>query len=134
MVRIFPTLVLTGEHFSPEATERRCNLKFQSKVEPGSTSKRGTQQALGTAILALGAEDGAAELPLAVVQEVVRLVPKLQESGAEDLTLHLNVEYDEQCNFEVDPEVLQGIAASGTALTVSCYPIGAEEFQARYGG
>jgi hypothetical protein len=122
MVRIFALVKASGPRFSPAEAMRALGVTLDHTAEPGSRGSSGKTRAHGSGVLRVGPVEGAAFLSVEVAQDAVAQLAALRTFGAEDAHVHLDVEYDAQCNLEIEPAVLAVLARGGAALTVSCYP------------
>ena len=124
MITIVANLVAAGDRFSPEAFEKEFGIAFTRKNEPGSIAStgryRGRAMPYGSGTLVddwTGCDERSLLGSLVLRADVVAACRRL---GADSLTIHLDVEYDEQCNFDFSEEVIGAIHSLGVPLTVSC--------------
>lgn len=135
MIKPRATLRLQGSAFSPSSVEERTGLRFTASQERGELGRLGRYAGrpipygsaelactVNSALLASPDEEffGAAE----------RLVRAGEALGVESAVLHVDIEFESQCNFEFSQAFLAAVLRIGAPLTVSCYEAeGTEEFR-----
>jgi len=122
MVRVFTKIFTAGQCFSPADAERALGVTFELANEPGARGRSGRILDDGAAWLRIGPPEGAPTLSAATASEAVARLDALRTLGASDPTIHVDVEYDGQCNLELEPDVLGILASSGATLALSVYP------------
>lgn len=129
LVHLDYTLRASGETFSPTAAEARSGIQFSAKGEPGETATtgryRGQPRPYGWAELRSPSDvDGGPGAPF--LQAASALVAASTAFGASECTLHIDVAFREQCNFEMSCAAIVGLAKLGLPVTVSCFQDEAE--------
>ena len=126
MVKIFPSCRLQGDGFSPVNAEKHTGLRLEVKQEPGEIAVRGRfagrPAPFGSAVLRgdpKNREDATSE------EVFLRLldahIDSFRAVGATDIVIHLDVEYDTQCNLEFEPEFIAALHRIGLPVRVTCY-------------
>ena len=57
----------------------------------------------------------------ALALKLPALARDLKALGAEEITLHLDVIHDGQCNFDISPILLKAVTAANVVFTISCW-------------
>lgn len=117
---------LYGEHFAPSEAEKISGVTFDEKKERGDIGVIGKYKGIpipyGSASINFVHPGGEADLlpvdmPLLNILEC--FIPSFRTTGAEEITLVVNVFYTVQCNLELSPELLQRLAGLGIPLCIS---------------
>ena len=126
MVRKYPSCSLWGNTFSPKAVEAKTGIVFDKENEPGDIAISGPYRnqptPYGSAYISLQVDPSSCD-PLSPesFQILARNIPVAMEAGATDIVIHCDVDYYGQCNLEMSPEFLAGIADLGVPFTISCW-------------
>src|SRR5438309_9423725 len=95
--------LIQGSKFSPALAEKRTGVRFDEKNEPAENGVagryRGKPIPYGSATLGLAPGDPGHNLD-ALLHSLERSLDGLRSAGAEDITVHCTVHYEDQCNFE----------------------------------
>jgi hypothetical protein len=126
MVEIGGYCHLHGDTFSPSKVEAEFGVRFQSKNEPGEIGTtgryRGKPVPYGSACYVFGNDrsEKAFRIDPPLI-DLLRNRQRLQEAGVTDVSLHFDVAYTDQCNFEMDPAFLKAAAELDLPVTITCY-------------
>ena len=121
--------VISGAEFSPSAAERATQELFAEKIEPGEICQRGryrgkpAPQGWGKRDFSVPAED--ADLISAqssMLATLERCVPIYKTAGAQEIILHFNVAYSNQCNLQLTAPLLRRLANLGVDVSLTCFP------------
>jgi hypothetical protein len=102
-------------------TEKAGNIVFSEKNEPGATGNAGRYRSkpipYGSATLESDPPD---DLD-ALLDILTCSIAKFREAGADDITLHCDVFYSGQCNFEFSVNQIACLSKLKIPITISCY-------------
>jgi hypothetical protein len=113
--------IVQGERFSPRIAAEIAKVKFDKAIEPGEVVDRGKYR--GRPSPRGWASLSSSEPSIgSFLKKMERVVPILRASGADRISLHLCVEYRQQCNWELTTTEIGLLAGIGLPLLVSCYP------------
>jgi hypothetical protein len=127
-IRVEGYWAISGAEFSPSAAERVTQVLFTEKTEPGEIGARGryrgrpAPQGWGQCAFAVSPED--ADLVSAHSEVLVtfeRCVPMYRAAGAQEIMLHFNVSYSNQCNLQLSAPLLRRLAELGVDVTLTCF-------------
>jgi len=124
MTSITFTMRLQGVAFSPAEAETRSGLAFTMRVEPGTivSSGRYSGSALPYGWAELRCDADAHGHPGEKFFFEASILAGVGAScGATQRVLHIEVAYQDQCNFEWSCESLSAVARLGLPVTVSCF-------------
>jgi hypothetical protein len=122
MVETTVFCIIEGSNFSPIMAEKLTGIKLRNKNEPGDISQR-TKLPIpfGNAEFEID-KNGDADPIEDAIQNLALHHANLLKAGANTFTIHLIVEYDGQCNFQIDSSIIAQISQVGANLTFSCVP------------
>lgn len=131
MHRDWVVLRMCGGEFSPEATEAAAGILFTKKHEKGELGHHGRHKGqpvpYGFAELAVAEPSGFLQVPNEEFFGSARKVLDAARGlGAVDASIHIDVEYDVQCNLEISPAVQEAVGRLGVPITITCW-MGGEE-------
>jgi hypothetical protein len=131
IVKEIAVLTMYGEEFSPAAAAAQLGLKFSTVHERGEIGTigryRGQPIPYGAASIEIesvpstGAHTGELEGAALLADQAGKSLGVLRALGADEITLHVDICFDAQCNFVILPETLHRIARMGIGLSISCY-------------
>ncbi len=126
MIRLFPYCWMCGETFSPRTVERRAGIVFDAKDEPGEIARSGRYRDQpnphGSASIDFVHDRSSCDpLSMESLNFLAENIPIFREAGAEDIGIHCDVDYSDQCNLAMSPEFLVAVASLGVPLSFSCY-------------
>ena len=116
-----------GENFSPALAEKETGVSLDDKIEVGDIGKIGRYKdkriPYGSACLRLIEMKGESlETTLKVMTDILmEHIDSFRSNGTDSITLHFDVNYENQCNLEFSPELIKRISTLGVPLTISCY-------------
>ena len=114
---------MQGEKFSPKIVENELGIKFSEKNEPGEIGVlgryKGKKYELGGAILK--SPEGIDESLNWILNVLCKHKNYLLKCGVEDINLTLNIEYENQCNFELTKKHLSQLTSLNIGLAITCY-------------
>lgn len=124
MLVSYSTCILKGKGFSPKQAEDVMGIKFDVKNEVneiGIVGKyKGRQVPFGSGtIKSLADKDELCEKY--VLNLVHEYIYELKDIGVEEIIFSIAIEYEEQCNFELDRDFITKLASLGVPLGISCY-------------
>lgn len=116
------TLRASGEDFSPAAAEARSGIQFSEKGEPGEIATTG--RARGQPRPYRWAELRSPNAPnggpsAAFVRAASALAAASVACGASECTVHIDVAFRDQLNFELSRSSIAGLAKIGLPVTIS---------------
>lgn len=132
MIDIRSYFLISGGEFRPSLLERMAaGLQVRMSVDAGDIGSsgrfKGKSTPVGSALVEL-TEDAANVSGIHPEERLVDLLVEnvsiLRSCGADDIVFHLNVEYDGQCNFEIDPSLLKKLSLIDAHLAITCYQAG----------
>jgi hypothetical protein len=118
-----------GEFFSPGKLGQMTGYPVEDAVEPGTVGKIGkyrgepTPYGAGEWRFSTGKDVPYGPVFELAVQRLECHVNAIRHCGAEDIVLHFQVYYENQCNLEFSPSQLSRIATLSVSFTVSCEQI-----------
>lgn len=132
MISVSAVLDVHGVSFSPRVAEARLGRAIEGeKVEPRPPQGATSGATEGSLIIEYSwdcarepsFESGVSDLLPASLPIFAdsQFIPTLRASGAEEITLYVNVSYSEQCNIELSPSLLSALAGLGVTLAITCY-------------
>jgi hypothetical protein len=125
MVEFIPHLALWGQRFSPTEVEGVTGLLLAHKNEPGENGRygkyRGQPMPFGSASLEPPESVPEADRLDWLIERAAVHLETFRRLGAEELILHVNVPYWDQCNMEFSPSEIAAIAALGVPFTITCW-------------
>ncbi|MBL8076093.1 MAG: hypothetical protein JNL29_17145 [Nitrospira sp.] len=129
MVLIRASCWISGETFSPYLAEKKTDLYFARKNEPGEIGNvgryRGQPIPYGRAVLEAPFNSQTKPgliLPEQWIVDVLSLhIDSLRSCGATSIELDLNVTWQDQCNLAFDASFLQKLAKLSIDFSISCY-------------
>jgi hypothetical protein len=119
--------LIQGKCFSPALVEKAGGLSFRQQEEPGSIGTagryRGKPLPYGSAVLALSkAQSVDPRKSLDLLVETLRpSIKYLRKEGADNIVLHCDIFFENQCNFELSAEQIAAVAELHIPMTISCY-------------
>ena len=118
-------IALFGDFFSPKEVEEKTGLVFKKKHEVGELGSygrfKGKKYPFGHAVLE-APEDLPWQAQLEWLLEfVLPHTAVLRSHGVTDGKIHITYTFDDQCNLEYEPELVEKLARFGFRFTVSCY-------------
>ena len=119
MITMELSCILTGKNFSPALAERLIGHELFEKNESGEIARVGRYKGLPFPYGSCTIRDDASLK--VVVDFLEKNQAELFGNGVEDIVLQLNVTYEGQCNFELDPLFLSRVAKLSQTLSISCY-------------
>ncbi len=121
---------MQGDSFSPSAIEAKTRIIFDRKNEPGEIGKigryKGNPIPYGNAEIVFSETGSSADLfssEASILNSLEEHLASFRASGVEEISLNVNVFYEEQCNLELSPELLKRLYELGVALNISCQQI-----------
>jgi len=126
MVKTHLYSILSGKTFSPKKAEKLFNISLNDKNEPGDIGKTGRYKGrkipFGSCVFEEGSDNNLDEQEKILVQ-LESCLSELHNINVEDIILHLDVEYEGQCNFELSGKFLTKASLLKIPLTISCYSV-----------
>lgn len=124
MTSVKPRIMATGARFTPRALKVSGFITddLNDPGEIGTVGRyRGQPLPRGnvTYLLSKSPVDWHAVDALAL--KIPALVRDLKSVNAEEITLHLDVIHDGQCNFDLSPTLLSAVAGADVVFTISCW-------------
>lgn len=111
--------ILIGENFSPSALEKSMNIFFHQKNEKGEIATigrfKGRPLPYGSCVVC---DESNQEIVMDFLEKNLDI---LKKNGIDNIFLRLDVIYESQCNFELDPNFLSRIVKFSIPLSISCY-------------
>jgi len=125
MVKISAHCLIQGDSFSPSVAEKLSNIVFVEKNEPGSIGNNGRYKGIpvpyGSATLEVETLQNDSNGIDALINTLKECIVKLRQAGADDIILHCDVFYEDQCNFELAVHQIVAMAQMKIPMTISCY-------------
>jgi hypothetical protein len=127
MIKLKSSCILQGNNFSPSLAESKTGLSFFKKNEVGEIGDYGRYKnkamPYGSAEICKTEKESSQDNGTIdyVIDILTRYIDVFRLCHAENIVLHMDVEYDSQCNFELSSDLLAQIANLKIPLTVSCY-------------
>jgi hypothetical protein len=125
MVEMFPSIEIYGESYSPALVEKDTIIKFSYKNEKGDIGKRGKYKEKP-----LPYGSSSIKPPSNLIDENEKLLwlidilkkhkEKILKCGATDMTFHIAINYQFQCNFDFKPIFLKEIGELNIPFTITC--------------
>jgi hypothetical protein len=124
MIEVSSILSAFGSDFHPSRVD---GVSFTEANDPGETGRTGKYKGVPTPYGSAEIHfDSPPECPLLALEarqlQEEDTVGRLRNAGATDITLYVSVEFQDQCNFEIEPSVLASLATQGITVAFSCYP------------
>lgn len=127
-IRVEGYWIVSGTQFSPGAAERATNVFFSQKTEPGELCAhgryRGRPAPAGWGKCDFSVPPDDADLITAnseVLAMLERCVPEYRTAGAQEIVIHFNVAYANQCNLQLTAPLIHRLAALGVDVTLTCF-------------
>lgn len=114
---------IQSENFNPYNAEKKYNLEFESKNlkgEIGETGRyRGKEEPFGYGGIKIIEEDNMNN----TLNNIIELVNEFKKNTNEELYLNfsLTIEYENQCNLEIDPVFTRFASQLNIPLGITCY-------------
>jgi hypothetical protein len=115
-----------GEKFSPGKAESSAKINFSLKNEPLELGRRGRYRDQPLPYGSGELIDADSDTTMSgsrshFLDALMLLVPACRAAGATSLSVHCDVAYDNQCNFELNRQFISHLAAIDVDLTFSCF-------------
>ena len=127
MVTLRATCILQGKSFSPSSAEAKTGVVFIKKNEVGEIGRFGKYKnkpiPFGSAEIAIDENEwdqNVNEIDY-LLETFNKHINIFQICGAENIFFNIDVEYENQCNFDFSTDFIQKLAAVKIPLTISCY-------------
>ena len=133
MINEYVTCILSGDNFSPALFVRSSGLKLTNINEKGDIGKIGRFKNKKIPF-------GSAEIDISDIYIQNKLknidqfdlilvvlsdnLPKINAAGVTDIYLDINLEYEDQCNWELKREQIKKLAEIDINLSISCFKRG----------
>jgi hypothetical protein len=117
-----------GKEFSPSAAEQITQILFSEKSEPGEICVRGRHrgkpapEGWGKHDFSLPPEGSdLVSSNSEVLTALERCLPVYRAAGAQEVVLHFNVSYSNQCNLQLSAALIHKLANLGIDITLTCF-------------
>ena len=128
-MKVFGCITLWGKDFSPAKVEEITNIKFSSKNKKGEIAKEGRYRDepydYSSCTIDLCSFNKMDEDYFLVPGEALiflnKFKKKLESIGVEEFSISVTAAYSNQCNLEVEPELMGRLHTLGVNLNISCY-------------
>jgi len=125
MARMSVRCLIQGNNFSPSKAEKIAGVIFSDMNEPGAIGNAGRYRGIaipyGSATLESVVSDNQLDNLDALLNKLKCSIVKFREAGADDVTLHCDVFYEDQCNIEFSAAQITCLSKMEIAVTISCY-------------
>ncbi len=128
MIKVSAYCLISGRAFSPELARQKTGLSFSETHSVGEVGVLGKYKNkpfdFGFARLDddLSTIDVASFSKRPLVKDLLLHLETLRACGAEQIVLHYDIAYLDQCNIELRSEDLKTLASTGIDVTFTCYP------------
>lgn len=128
MVEIFVECYLKGKHFDPFKVEKKIGVNFLDKVKKGDLRTKGPSKdkpyPFGFCYLKPEIDSDDENQKLENILEVIEKANiSIGKYDIEEMHVRLDVNYDAQCNLELEPSILKKLSNRKIPLLISCYKI-----------
>jgi hypothetical protein len=133
MIKVFAYCLISGRAFSPTLAKQKTGLSFSEMHSVGDIGTLGKYKHkpfdFGFARLDddLSTVDVTSFSKCALVKDLLLHLDALRDCGAEQIVLHYDVAYLDQCNIELHSEDLKILSSTGIDVTFTCYRISSQD-------
>ncbi len=115
------TIVLRGSEFYPSNAPKVEGIIFKKWRDPGGSNVKSEYDVIDGAAWIEIEEDGSYYQKTNKALDLIENNLVIYNShGVSDITISINIYYVDQCNLEIDSEMLNRISLSGASMTISC--------------
>jgi len=128
-MKILPVVSIQGDDFSPSALKEKCpsltycqddDLTHEPMVIGKVGRYRGVPIPYGTATIKVSDTPSNWEALEDLVSMITSSIDEIRKFNCE-VTLHCDIFYDSQCNFQIDASMLKKLAFLGIDFSISCW-------------
>jgi len=121
MTKVYPICIARGKNFLPSTVSLPGSLHFKNRNDPGEIGLKGRY-------VGKPSPDGSCHIALVEndpqpterwLADLESLVPRLRLANAEDISLFVVLEYDDQCNWEMSSNVVGRLALLNIPILLS---------------
>lgn len=120
MTNLSYLFIIQSEKLVPDEIENKYNIKFSEKNSKGEIGEigryRGKEIPFGSGTIKFTDEKDED-----LIEKICNLVKDISDIEEYEIILHLDVEYENQCNFEIEQIYSKFAIDINTPITISCY-------------
>lgn len=119
MIVISQYCILKGDNFSPKKTSDILNISFDEMNEKGELGiigrYKGKAIPYGSCVIRTENEE------YKILNILEKHIYDFKKYGVEEIMLHWDVAYQQQCNFEIGVDYINRLSKLSIPLSVSCF-------------